>query len=127
MSVEADLVEAMVASTERFPRMTKKEILRMREDMVHPTMRAIIPKGVRLDVPMLNAFLLRETGNIIAGLGQRLMAVSHAKHLDEEHRLSQAVFLVREAQGRILFLRGGKSVTQKILEEATAQDVDSSE
>ena len=127
MSVEADLVEAMVASTERFPRMTKKEILRMREDVVHSTMRGIVPRGVRIDVPMLNPFLLRETGNILAGLGQRLMALTHEKHLDDEHKLSQAVFLVREAQSRILYLRGGKSVLQKMLDEQNTQDVGGSD
>lgn len=127
MSTESDLVEAMVAASEKFPRMDRKTILRMREDAVNPFMRGIVPKALRIDVPLLNKILLRETANILAGLGQRLMALTHEKHLDEEHQLSQAVQLVREAQSRILYLRGGKSVTQKILDQQNEQDVGSSD
>ena len=127
MSVEADLVEAMVAQSDPFPKMDKRAMLRMREDIVHPMMRGVVPRAARIDVPFQNRVLLRETGNILAGLGQRLMAITHAKHLDEEHQLSAAVQMVREAQSRILYLRGGKSVLQKILDEQNKLNTDGSE
>lgn len=127
MSIENDLVEALVAGSDRFPRMDKKTVTRMREDVVHATMRGIVPRALRIDVPLLNQMLLRETGNILAGLGQRLMALTHEKHLDEEHKLSQAVYLVREAQSRILYLRGGKSAIQKMLDARLVQDTGDSD
>lgn len=127
MSIESDLVEALVAGSDKFPRMDRKTITRMQEDVVHATMRGIVPRAVRIDVPLLNPVLLRETGNILAGLGQRLMALTHEKHLDEEHQLSRAVYLVREAQSRILYLRGGKTAKLKILHQQNEQDTDGSD
>ena len=114
MSTEDDLREAVVIASQK--KLDAPTLLRMREDVVPATYRGLVRKCTRLDVPFLNPFLLRECGNILAGLGQALVATTHKNHLDETHQLLDGYHLVRNAQSRILYLRGGKSVAVSILD-----------
>lgn len=127
MSVEADLVEAIVARTDKAGRVDRNTVLRMREDKVSPYMRKMLPRRSRVNVPLLNSLLLRETGNILAGLGQRLMVVSRSEDLDEEAQLRRALSFIREAQTRILYLSGGKSVLVKMLDDQNGLNAEDSE
>lgn len=125
MSVEFELAEALVVKTTKTGRVDEATLTRLQEDIVPGFMRGMIPRRARINVPLRNGLLLRETGNILAGLGQRLMALSHSKDMDEEHQLQRAVYLVREAQHKILYFSGGASVQQKSMRKEAELYADS--
>ena len=117
MSAEDELREALVESSAPTTKLDDSALLRMREDVVPKTYRGLVQKCTRIDAPFLNVFLMREVGNIFTRLGQDLIALSHKPGLDETHRLIEGYMKVRAAQRRILYLRGGKSVSVKMMEE----------
>ncbi len=117
MSAEDELREALVESAAPTTKLDDTALLRMREDVVPKTYRGLVQKCTRIDAPFLNVFLMREVGNIFTRLGQDLIALSRKPGLDETHRLIEGYMRVRAAQRRILYLRGGKSVSVKMMEE----------
>lgn len=76
--------------------------------------RMMVPKTVRLQIPLLNRFLLRETGHLIAGFGQRLYAITQDNG-SERHILLEAVWHTRDVQRRIADLRKGRNQTPENL------------
>ena len=98
----------------------KRTLERMRHDNIDRYDRGVmqIPKCTRIDVPWLNMFLMRETGEIFAGLGQRMVAITRHNSLDEPHMLSDGVALVRHAQSRILYLKGSKNLLTRMIDAA---------
>lgn len=82
------------------------------EDALNAYDRKFIRKGTRLEIPMLNRFLLRGVGHVIAGLGQQLVAISHRNELTERACLLEAAYAIRVAQGKILDLRQGRTGLQ---------------
>ena len=114
-TTEDALRDALMAQANTY-NLDKATLARMREDVVEPYYRGMIPKAARIDVPFLNKFLLRECGSIFAGMGQQLSAVTYRNDLDERHMLLDGVGLVRSAQRRILYLRGGNSVWAKMMD-----------
>ena len=114
-TTEDELRDALMAQASTY-NLDKQTLARMREDVVETFYRGMIPKAARIDIPFLNKFLMRECGSIFAGMGQQFMSISYRNDIDERHMLLDGLGLVRSAQRRILYLRGGNSVWAKMME-----------
>ena len=68
----------------------------------NPLDKKLIPPGVRIEIPLLpvSVYDLREIADVLAGLGQRLGALTRAKDTTR-HIKVDAWFLIREAQEKI--------------------------
>lgn len=78
----------------------------MDEDDTGALDKKLIPPGVRIEIPLLpvSIYDLREIADVLAGLGQRLGALTRSGDT-ERHIKVDAWFLVREAQWKILRIK----------------------
>lgn len=78
------------------------------EDALQGIDRKIVQKRVRLQIPLLNRFLLREVGHLVSGYGQRLYSITQDNG-SERHILLEAVWLTRDVQRRLVDLEKGRN------------------
>lgn len=84
------------------------------EDALQGIDRKIVQKRVRLQIPLLNRFLLREVGHLISGYGQRLYSITQDNG-SERHILLEAVWLTRDVQRRLVDLEKGRTSNPETL------------
>lgn len=78
----------------------------MDEDDTSALDKKLIPPGVRIEIPLLpvSIYDLREIADVLAGLGQRLGALTRSGDT-KRHIKVDAWFLVRAAQAKILRIK----------------------